>query len=311
MKKIIWMVAIIGLSVILAACETHRSSEDGGSFAADPLYMPFDGEIEHIHGLGYAGNQNAIFFAAHDGIKVYDHGKWFKTKKENNDYMGFNAVKKGFYTSGHPGVDSELKNPIGIKASFDNGKTLIDLGLEGETDFHLLGVGYEKNVIYAISPQQNSLMEGNRLYVSENNAKTWRKVAAKGLSNEVFSLAVHPTDPTRVAAIGKEGVYLSEDGGESFRIITNGLYGTAIFFTKDHLYYGGYNGEALLIKRSLKEGSEEKIKLPTLVDDAVQYLAQNPQNEQELVFSTYQGDIYQTTDGAKTWKLLVGKGKLQ
>lgn len=63
---------------------------------------------------------------------MFENGKWYKTTKENNDYMGFNAVQTGFYSSGHPGADSKLPNPIGIKKSEDNGETLENLAVEIE-----------------------------------------------------------------------------------------------------------------------------------------------------------------------------------
>ena len=175
MKQFFFIIGVLVITLALTACgqdneedledknivdETETKPETGqsskteqvpkkdGAVASNSFFEPFDGKIEHIHGLGYAGNQNAPFFASHDGIKVFEDGKWYKTKEENNDYMGFNATKNGFYASGHPGEDSELPNPFGIKRSFDNGQTLENLALEGETDFHAMGVGFEKNVIF-------------------------------------------------------------------------------------------------------------------------------------------------------------------
>jgi hypothetical protein len=280
-------------------------------FASNEFFTSFDGKIDHIHGLGYAGNQNAVFFAAHDGLKVYENGQWFKTKKENNDYMGFNAVKSGFYSSGHPGADSNLPNPIGIKKSQDNGKTLENLGLEGEIDFHAMGVGYENNVIFVMNPQKSSIMNPNKYYISEDDAKTWKEVSAKGIQDEIMSIAVHPTNPEFIAIVGKAGIYLSKNKGESFELITEGLQGTAVFFTEDNLYYGAYNGDAMLVKRSIANGSEDKITLPKMKQDAVMYLAQNPKNSNEITFASFNGDIYQTQDGANTWNLIVKAGEIQ
>ncbi|KAB7666937.1 F510_1955 family glycosylhydrolase [Bacillus sp. B1-b2] len=331
MKKIHLLVVIIGLAFAVAACNQSNETQDveqekspsqnelkntPHSNGKEPIesnsfFTSFDGTLEHIHGLGYAGNQNAVFFAAHDGLKVFKNGKWYRTKTENNDYMGFNAVQKGFYSSGHPGKDSALPNPLGIKRSFDNGQSLENLTLEGETDFHVMGVGFENNVIYAISPQKNSLMDGNKLYKSDDNTKTWKKVAGKGLGYEIFSLTVHPTEPNIVASVGKDGVYLSEDNGENFHLISNDIQGTAVFLTNDHLIYGGYKEEAQLIKRSLTKDNEQRIFIPELKEDAIMYLAQNPQSEKEMVFSTFNGNIYRTVDGTKSWDLLVQEGELQ
>ncbi|MFP3442760.1 hypothetical protein R0K18_33995, partial [Pantoea sp. SIMBA_133] len=81
------------------------------------------------------------------GLKFYKDGKWMETTGQNNDYMGFTAVDEGFYTSGHPGKDSDLPNPLGLKKSTDGGRSLENLGFEGESDFHTIGVGYENHAI--------------------------------------------------------------------------------------------------------------------------------------------------------------------
>jgi hypothetical protein len=328
-----FIMATLGMILVLAACgqeepkvteegsaeqtetqnstkEQQSSVETGQFIATNGFFEPFDGKIDHIHGIGYAGNQAVPFFAAHDGLKVYENGSWYKTKKENNDYMGFNATADGFYSSGHPGVDSQLPNPFGIKKSTDNGQTLENLTLEGEVDFHLMGVGYKNPTIFVMSPHENSLMEANTFYVSEDDGKTWNEVAAKGLDDELLSIVVHPEDGNKIAAVGQKGIYLSDDKGESFELITSGLQGTSVFFTKDDLIYGTFDGNASLIKRSLNDNSEEEILLPEMKQDAVLYFAINPQDEKEMTFVSFNGNIYQTKDNAESWELLVEKGKL-
>lgn len=333
MKKY-FVIATLGMTLFLAACgqdETKNAVEDGtpkqtetqntaneqqgtevtGQFAgANEFFEPFNGKIDHVHGVGYAGNQGVPFFAAHDGLKVYENGQWYKTKKENNDYMGFNATKDGFISSGHPGADSELPNPVGIIKSADNGQTLESLALEGEVDFHLMGVGYNSETIFAISPHDNSLMEGNKFYVSDDQAKTWKEVAAKGLEDQLLSIAVHPEDGNLIAAVGQKGIYLSEDKGENFDLITKGKQGTTTYFTKDSLIYGTFDGEASLIRRSLNDNGEEEILLPEMEQDAVLYFAINPQDDKEITFVSFNGDIYQTKD-ARNWELLVKEGNLK
>ncbi len=293
------------------ANEETNSDGNQGNIASNSFFKLFDGKIDHIHGVGYVGNQNVPFFAAHDGLKVYENGKWYQTKKENNDYMGFNATEKGFYSSGHPGADSKLPNPIGIKSSTDNGQTLNNISLEGETDFHSMGVGYSNNLIFVLNPEKNSTMEAGKYYRSDDVGKTWKQVQAKGLNDKIMGLAVHPTDANMIAAAGEKGIYLSKDKGETFERIVDNLQSTAVFLSKDSLWYGGYNGTALLVKRSLTDGSEKNISLPKMEQDAVLYLAQNPQNEKELTFVSFNGNIYQTTDGANNWNLLVKEGQLQ
>lgn len=293
------------------ANEETNSDSNQGNIASNSFFKPFDGKIDHIHGVGYVGNQNVPFFATHDGLKVYENGKWYQTKKENNDYMGFNATEKGFYSSGHPGAGSKLPNPIGIKSSTDNGQTLNNISLEGETDFHSMGVGYSNNVIFVLNPEKNSAMEAGKYYRSDDAGKTWKQGQAKGLNDKIMGLAVHPTDANIIAAAGEKGIYLSKDKGETFTRIADNMQGTAVFFSKDSLWYGSYNGTPQLVKRSLTDDNEKNITLPKMEQDAVLYFAQNPRNEQELTFVSFNGNIYQTTDGANKWNLLVKEGQLQ
>lgn len=332
MKKIMVLISVLVLAILVSACgnknssnntdeqsgkETNQSNQNApnssavGSIDSHPNFKSFDGSIDHIHGLGYAGNQNAIFFATHDGIKVFDNGKWYKTKTENNDYMGFNAVKNGFISSGHPGVDSKLPNPVGIIRSTDNGQSLEKLALLSETDFHLMGVGYETNTIYALPPNNNSEMKAGELYVSEDLAKTWEKVSAKNLGENLNVLAVQPTNSQNVAAAGEKGIYYSEDKGNTFELLTENMQGTSVYFRNDALWFGGYDGNAVLIKRSLTDGKEEEINLPKMEQDAVMYMAQNPKNPDELVFASFKGNVYLSVDGAKTWTTLVENGELK
>lgn len=123
MKKAMIIVTIFA-GLLVVGC----GSDDSKEFEAS-----FDGSIDHVHGIGYVGNDNGLYLATHTGLKMYRDGEWLETTKNLNDYMGFNAVDKGFYTSGHPGEDSDLPNPIGIQRSFDGGKTLESLSARRST----------------------------------------------------------------------------------------------------------------------------------------------------------------------------------
>jgi hypothetical protein len=293
--------------------DNKEGTEDSTSvsLASHAFFEPFTGKIDHIHGIGYVGGQGSPFFASHDGLKVFENGTWLKTKKENNDYMGFSATDNGFYTSGHPGTDSKLPNPIGIMKSEDYGQTLQSLGFEAEVDFHLMAVGYNNHMIFALSPHKNSLMKADAFYVSEDDGANWKEVAASGLKGELIGLAVHPTDKNILAAAGENGIYLSKDQGESFELLTKGTQGTSVYFTEDSLLYGDYNGQPSLVKRNLNDNQEEEVELPEMKEDAVMYLAIHPTSEHEISFVSFNNDIYQTTNHGERWNLLAKSGDLQ
>ncbi|MDZ5473925.1 hypothetical protein SM124_19580 [Bacillus sp. 31A1R] len=289
-----------------------KVDSEASIISSNDFFEPFKGKLDHVHGIGYVGNANAVFFAAHDGLKVYENNKWFQTKDQNHDYMGFNAVKDGFFTSGHPAPGSKLPNPFGIKMGTELGENLESIVLEGEIDFHVMGVGYESNTIYAMNPHANSLLkEEGALYISEDKSGSWKKASAKGLGKEVFHLTAHPTNPDIVAVAAKDGIYLSTDKGESFNHISKNQ-GTTVFLSDHHLYYSGYNGQPTLVKLMLETNEEQSLILPSNMskNDAVMYLAQNPKNLNEIIFITFEGDIFITEDEGNTWHQLSEKGNI-
>ncbi|MFD2760404.1 F510_1955 family glycosylhydrolase [Lentibacillus juripiscarius] len=301
-KKAMITVTIFS-GLLIAGC----SSNDGNKEAA--FEVPFDGSIEHVHGMGYAGNDNGLYFASHTGLKIYREDEWFKTSNNFNDYMGFNAVDEGFYTSGHPGEDSDLPNPIGIQRSFDGGKTLESLKFEGETDFHAMAVGYNSHDIFVMNPAKNSKLEQG-FYKSQDEGESWESVNASGLEGEIFALAIHPSDSNHFAVATTNGVFVSNDGGSNFQIITEAVQGTAVFFNEENLYYASYSTSPSLVKYNIESGKQETINLPDLTEDGPVYIAQNPQDNQEFAIYTTKGQAYITKDGAESWDQILENGKV-
>lgn len=298
-KKAMVIITIIA-GLIIAGC----SSDENESFET-----PFDGAIEHVHGMGYAGGDNGLYFASHTGLKIYRDGEWYVTTKNFNDYMGFNAVDQGFYTSGHPGEDSDLPNPIGLQRSFDGGKTLESLKFEGETDFHALAVGYNSHDIFLMNPGKNSELDQG-FYRSTDDGESWESVNASGLEGEIFALALHPSDSNLVAAATTAGIYISNDAGSKFQLITDAAQGTAVFFDEDNLFYASYSNSPSLIKYNMEVGKQEKINLPDLTEDGPVYIAQNPQDNQEYAIYTTKGQAYVSKDGAESWDQILENGKV-
>src|SRR5699024_9778270 len=131
--------------------------------------------------------------ATHTGLKKHDGQDWYATTDNNHDYMGFSMTKEGFYSSGHPGEGSNLKNPLGLIKSVDDGKTLDQLAFYGETDFHYLTAGFDSDAIYAINQQPNSEIDEGLFYTLDEG-KTWTKSEFSGIeSDSIGNIAAHPT----------------------------------------------------------------------------------------------------------------------
>lgn len=266
--------------------------------------------LTHVHGLAYSTDGKQIMIPSHHGLAIYREGTWSMAPGPRHDYMGFAAAATRLYSSGHPAPDSGLVNPFGLIRSTDGGKTWDKLGLEGESDFHVLGVSWRKNAVYVWSPERNSRMPSPGLYFTLNDGCTWQRTAAEGLTGQPRSLAVHPDDAKTVAVATSAGIYLSRDSGDSFEPVSTKGQGLAVFFDLDgkHLWYSSHDGSARLTRMAVQNGANT-VSLPTLTKDAVAYIAQNPARSSEYAIATFQRSVYVTQDRAKTWRQIAHNGK--
>lgn len=304
-----WMLTPLMTGLLLVGCAQNDESTNEANENSEEFEMAFDGRFEHVHGMGYIENEDGLYFASHNGLRIYRNGKWLEETEHANDYMGFNAVADGFYTSGHPGPDSMMQNPIGIQRSKDGGRSLDHMGFEGETDFHHMAVGYRNHHMFVLNPQENSQM-GPGYYHSENEGEEWKQVSGSGLEGEVSAFAMHPNDSQLIAAASTDGIFLSEDGGDSFSLLTeDGVFGTAVFFNEESLYYATYGTQAELINYTIKTGDKESIELPDLPEDGILYIAQNPLQQEQLSIYTAAGHAFIFEDG--DWKQILNAGQVE
>ena len=154
--------------------------------------------MPHTHGLGFSADGSQIIVPAHDGFRIFADGVWQTPALPVHDYMGYAPTNDGFYGSGHPGPASQLVNPLGLVKSTDGGKTLDHLGFEGESDFHLMGVGYASHVIYVVNPAPNAKLQVG-LFYSVDDGQQWQQSAARGLTVPPTQIAVHPCEAATVA----------------------------------------------------------------------------------------------------------------
>jgi len=268
------------------------------------------GKIEHIHGIGFAGNMPGVSIATHSGIKVYQDGKWFETKTALHDYMGFQATKNGFFASGHPERGANLKNPLGLMKSSDGGNTLEKLAFYGESDFHNLAVGYNTEAIYLYNERPNSKLQQD-FYFSTNNGQDWKNSKLKGLSSTIHAFSVHPDQASVVAVSTKDGVYLSTDYGNTFELFSTSLESTAVTLSNEEVIYAPINKQ-IVTKKSIATNEETNIQIPALdPKDAIMYISQNPQNSAEIAFATMKANVFLSTDEGKTWKQITKEGAFQ
>ncbi|WP_424768500.1 F510_1955 family glycosylhydrolase [Paenibacillus sp. sgz302251] len=262
--------------------------------------------LRHIHGLGYTSDGKQLIIPAHEGLVSYANDRWQPLEGDKHDYMGFNAVKNGFYSSGHPARSSELQDPLGIVRSTDLGKSVEILDFQGVEDFHWLAVGYETETIYLFNPQPNAKLDAVGLYRSQDEALTWERSGMNGISGDLIAMAAHPTDPATIAVSTSSGAFLSTDFGDQFHKLPVDQVVTALAFgIHGDLFIGG---KGILLRHTGDKTSSLSV-LPLASDDAIMYIAQNPKQENEFALATSSMNVFLSKDNGLSWSQIADKGK--
>jgi hypothetical protein len=312
-KRVILSI-LIGILIILAGCtdtSTERKKpqlEDKTKFAITPAKAL---KIDQIRGIGYPGNDNALYLATNDGLKIYKDQQWSETTTNHHDYIGFQAVQTGFIGSGHPQKGTGLKDPLGIIQSVDHGKNLKKIAFYGEEIFHFMAASYSGIGLYVISEQPNNDLSLGVNY-SKDNGKSWHKSAFKEFTADSLGMiAVHPMNGDIMAMSTRSGIFYTEDNGNTMKLITASFMVTALTFTSDSILFSSVENEKILLKTlNTQSGEQVNVAFPFLdYDNPITYLAVNPKNENQFAFTTYKNDLYETIDGGKNWSLLIKNGK--
>lgn len=268
--------------------------------------------LTHVHGLAYSADGKRLMIPSHHGLAIYENGKWSKAPGPEHDYMGFSGTATRIYSSGHPAHGSGLVNPFGLLRSLDDGRTWDKLGLEGESDFHVMAAGWNTNAVYVWNPAPNSRMSSAGLHYTVNEGLAWQRAAAAGMTGDLRAIAVHPDDPGTLALATSDGLFLSRDHGTRFdRLAAAPAEGLSTFFDLGGktLWYGAFDGKPRLLRVPLDRGAPVEIRLPPLEKDAVAFVAQHPVTRQEYAIATFQRSVFVSGDGGRSWKEIARRGQ--
>lgn len=300
MKK--WYTAIGGgLLLFAAAC---GESEDPAASVPEEKVT-----FSHIHGVGFTADGENALIPAHDGLRKLENGSWTVPEGDAHDYMGFTMIDSGFYSSGHPSLQTDYENPLGLVKSINEGGSIEMLGMEGEVDFHIMDAGYESHIIYAMNPEPHGTMPETGLYRSEDET-SWEQKQMEGLDGEILSLSAHPTDVDQAAVGTIDGVYLSEDQGDTFSPVSTAAPVPALTFLAngDLLYAESTGPDTKLIVTADDEQTE--IPAPDIQEeDSTGYIAQNPAHPETLLVTTTERDIFYTEDLGESWEQQAEDGE--
>lgn len=324
MNKILKLAAVIFAGVLLLTTGCTSQSNDNNSKTAKGIteqaaanqykVVPAKQQkLEHIRGIGYPGNDNALYVAAHDGLKLFKQSKWFETTSNLNDYIGFQATDTGFLASGHPEKGSKLKDPLGLVESTDQGKSLKKLAFYGKNNFHYMASSFFSKGIYVINEEPAGKWDPG-VYYSLDNGKKWSKSKFDQFdANSLGMIAVHPKDGKTMAMATRTGIYYSENNGDTMKLVSEPFMVTALTFSGDEIVYSSVENKQILLKKTNpKTGVQSPMAIPFLdYDNPVTYLAVDAKNSNRLAFSTYKNDVYESTDGGKSWVNLMKNGKIE
>lgn len=172
---------LIGTLALSTAC-SEQSSEATPSSAATAI--PAD---THIHGAVRDPVDGTLLVATHHGL--------FKESEDGLsavgpvvDLMGFAVAPDGtYYASGHPGMQTDLPQPLGLVQSTDGGATWEVLSRGGESDFHALAVSEGQVLGYDGALRQST------------DGKEW---TTHSIPQEPISLVISPDGSTVLASTG-------------------------------------------------------------------------------------------------------------
>jgi photosystem II stability/assembly factor-like uncharacterized protein len=158
---------------------------------------------------------------------------------------------------------------------------------------------------------------GSGLWLSPNGGQEWRRVQ-KGLWSEsrVFGLSIHPTQPRTVFAGADDGIYRSEDGGQSFERIDSPMNGYDVwkiaFDPSDpQTVFAGTRPAALFRSRdggqSWKELPVEMVEeCPNVRVPRVTALTVDP-SDRNIVWAGVEVDgVRRSLDGGDSWTRVAG-----
>ncbi|MFZ7945481.1 MULTISPECIES: F510_1955 family glycosylhydrolase [Bacillaceae] len=313
----VFLALLIGIFLAVGCTNKSETAEKSNQEKKAEIKEKFDivkantFKLKNIRGIGYPGNDTALYVAANDGLKMYKDGAWYETTASQHDYIGFQAVESGFVASGHPQKGTNLKDPLGLVHSSDKGETLKKLAFYGKANFHFTAAGYSGNGIYVISEQPNDDL-GLGVNYSIDNGETWKRSALKDFQADSFGMmAVHPDNGNTIAMATRSGIYYSIDNGNTMKLVTGPFMVTALAFYGDSILFSSVENDKILLKIvNPISGEQTDMTIPFLdYDNPITYVTVNPKSKNQIAFTTYKNDLFESVDGGGKWSNLLKEGK--
>jgi hypothetical protein len=210
---------VLGLvCALIAGC---GGDDEGGSADASELAVPWvdpDGDPPIVGSLSENPADKSLLMATNTGLfRIADGAaepEQLTGTLETPDGSG--KVSAGLVVrftgpdellgSGHPAAGEALPPVLGLMRSSDAGKTWESVSELGRADFHTIEPAGDQIV--------SALFQQAQVLVSSDDGRTW---ATKAAPMALVALEVDPGDPRRWVGSTERGIFVSEDGGDSWR----------------------------------------------------------------------------------------------
>ena len=186
--------------------------------------------ITHVHAITRDPTTEVILLATHEGLFRLQNRELTQVGP-GVDLMGFTTTPQGRYlASGHPGLNVDLPEPVGLIESTDQGETWEVLSRGGESDFHALATGPDRVLGF-----------DGQLRISADG-RSWDTLV---IPSAPASLAIAPGTGT-VLATTEEGVLRSGDDGATWATLDTPQLMSLIAWADDTSIVGvGIDGRLL------------------------------------------------------------------
>lgn len=158
----------------------------------------------HAHGIARHPDTGEVYVATHDGLFVFPVSGQPRVVGPVVDLMGFTMTDEGaLLSSGHPGVGTDLPQPVGLIDSPDGGKSWTVRSLGGQSDFH------------ALTASSRGVLGYDGTLRASVDGRTWRTLP---MPAEVTSLAA-TSDGAQVLAATSAGLQASSTFGDVWTLV--------------------------------------------------------------------------------------------
>lgn len=211
-RRVAIVVGAVAVAMGLAACSQSQPAASPSPAAATPSTtggvnpVQADPAWGHIHNMMFDGD--TLLLGTHDGLWRQPPAQpAVLLSQQPFDVMGLAGTPRHLLASGHAGAGQDRPADLGLIESTDGGRAWRAVSLEGEVDFHrLVNSG---RTILGLSSGDGMLRR------SDDNGKTWTVLDAQ----QLFDIAVDPTNPKTVIATTEQGPVRSANGGRTFQPI--------------------------------------------------------------------------------------------